>query len=132
MIGVDWTTAKGDEVSATHMIGRQVRSIGVWLNPNPAEGEGWRNRDYVAWLEGLGIELPDGKNNKKVLVEVDPIDVLGLPCMVDIRLEVDKRDRDKDIKRKYPKVFRVMKWASGKKIDPKTLLPNVFNQEAGF
>jgi len=121
--GVNWQAVSqdnpsGEEVDASYMAGRTVRSIGIWFNPDPKPEERWKNRDYVNFLESIGIELPEteqGGKKYKTLVTLEESEAIGRPCIVTIRLESDKRAGKSD--NKYPKVFSVQTWEDGKRID---------------
>ena len=123
LTGINWRdkddeNSEGSEVDANYMPGRTIRSRGIWLNPNPKPEERWRNRGYVEFLEAVGVDLPeiekDGKKYKK-LKTMEEHELLGLPCMITIKLEPDKR---KDFAgRMYPKVFSVQPWENGERID---------------
>ncbi len=106
------------EIPADYMIGREVRSVGIWLNPQPKPEERWKNRDYVNFLEAIGVELEeiekDGRMLKK-LVAMEEQEVIGRPCLVTIKLERDKRPEHTG--RVYPKVFTVQQWNDGERID---------------
>jgi len=121
--GVNWKQPtkeepNGSEVDADYMVGREVRSVGIWLNPTPKPEERWKNRSYANFLEAIGIKLKetvvDGKTLQK-LVTLEENETIGLPCLITIKLEADKREGMTD--RKYPKVFTVQSWDDGERID---------------
>jgi len=123
LVGFNWQNKteeapNGVEESAVHMVGRKIRSVGIWLNKNPKPGEGWKNRDYVNLLESCQIELPlvkvDGKELKQI-VTMEEYEVLGKPILVTVKLEQDKREQFKD--RFYPKGFSFQPWVDGETID---------------
>lgn len=121
----------GEEELAEGMVGREVRSIGVWLNPNPGPGESWRNNRYVALIEATGITLEEvNQNGKKVkqLVKVEELDLLGKPILGEIKPEVDKRDKDKPAveQRSYQKVHGFFPWVDGKSLPTEELIEDPF------
>jgi len=109
---------EGRIVDASYLAGREVRSKGIWLNPHPKPDERWQNRDYVNFLEAIGIELKevekDGKKYK-TLVTLEDHEVLGRPVLITVKLEYDKRETHKGSK--YPKAFTYQVWNGGKRID---------------
>jgi len=125
LTGTNWKAQDSEDIQADYMPGREVRSVGIWLNPDPKPEERWKNRDYRNFLEAIGIELKMiEKNGQKFesLVTLEEIEALGRPCLVTIKLEKDKRDPD----RNYPKVFNVQSWDNGERIDVTEDEPDVF------
>jgi hypothetical protein len=128
LTGENWKTQDGEETQADYMPGREVRSVGIWLNPDPKPEERWKNRDYRNFLEAIGIELKTvekGGQKFESLVTLEEAEALGRPCLVTIKLEKDKRDTD----RNYPKVFGVQSWDNGDRIDVTEDEPDVFATE---
>lgn len=126
MTGTDWTKPEvevkdGEEdpraVSADYLVGRHIRSTGVWLNLNPRKGESWRNDRYIEWNEVHGVKFPLDKNKVKQLGKVEPSDVLGAAVMVTVELVHDKRS-----KRDLPKVTGVGVWEDGEPLDTEEIL----------
>ena len=73
-------------VNAGYMSGNMYRiDKGVWLTPNPAQGEGWKNRRYKEFFENLGVKFPKDDSGNTTLGEVEEEDVLGVPCLVELR-----------------------------------------------
>jgi hypothetical protein len=127
LTGTNWKQ-KDEETSADYMPGREVRSVGIWLNPDPKPEERWKNRDYRNFLEAIGIELKTiekGGQKFESLVTLEEAEALGRPCLVNIKLEKDKREAD----RVYPKVFGVQSWDNGERIDVTEDEPDVFATE---
>jgi len=125
LTGTNWKSESNEDISADYMPGREVRSKGIWLNPDPKPEERWKNRDYRNFLEAIGIELKMvEKSGQKYesLVTLEEAEALGRPCLVTIKLENDKRDPD----RKFPKVFGVQSWDNGDRIDVTEDEPDVF------
>jgi hypothetical protein len=123
MKGINWKDKtekdpEGVEVPADYMVGREVRSVGIWLNPDPKPTDRWKNRDYVNFLEAIGIELKtvekDGKKFQS-LVTLEEHEVIGRPCMITVKLENDKRPEMSG--RQYPKAFSFQVWDGGERID---------------
>jgi hypothetical protein len=101
------------KMSASFMKGKRFKSRGIWLTENPGEGEGWRNRTYVEFFQGLGVEFPE-KDGKTQLAEVEEEDVIGLPALVKINKEFYEKDGEQ---RSTWKVFTATNWKDGQKLD---------------
>ncbi len=106
----------GKEVTrkATHLIGKEVRSSGVWLTPNPKEGEGWKNRKYKEFFENLGVSFPTDKDGNAQLGQVEEEDVLGFPCLAKVAEQsfTNKEGEEKTTMR----VFNTFPWTGGQKL----------------
>ena len=111
----------GEIVDGKWSIGMPVKTTGIWLCVNPATTETWKNKAYWKLLEATGLvdELPENEDGTKNLAEIDKKDVLGLPVMVSIKNETDKRDvkNNVDEPRKYPKAFDLYPWTEGEPLD---------------
>tara|TARA_A100001201_G_scaffold30860_1_gene33394 strand:- start:556 stop:1134 length:579 start_codon:yes stop_codon:yes gene_type:complete len=103
---------KAVKVSASFMNAKQFKSTGIWLTENPAEGEGWRNRNYVNFFQGIGVVFPK-VNDKVKLAEVEETDILGLPVFVKLDKEYYQKDGEE---RSTWKVFSATAWLDGEKI----------------
>ena len=109
-------------VSAKYMVGKQFKNKGVWLTPKPIPGESWKNRRYKEFFENLGVDFPS-EDGKVSLAEVEEHDVLGLPCLVDIKQEKFKNKEGEE--RTAMKVASIFPWADGKKLSADELSSNV-------
>lgn len=133
MTGFNWQDSNR-EVPAKGMVNKEVRSVGVWFNPNPRPGKG-DNKKYFQWAVAHGIEFQQDKNGNYVLgenpVEVDQ--VLGTPVLVTIGLELAKNDAKNKIPwaqaRKFPKIMDFAKWEGGTKISLDLLKKDPFSTD---
>ena len=103
------------KISASFMKGKRFKSTGIWLTENPGEGEGWRNRAYLQFFQGIGVEFPTTEDGKTQLAEVEEEDVLGMPALVKINREFYEKDGEQ---RSTWKVFTATAWKDGKKLAP--------------
>ena len=100
-------------IEATYMVGKRFNSTGIWLTPQPAEGQGWRNRRYKDFFTSLGVVFPQDKEGRIMLAEVEEEDVAGQPCLV----KIDKEEYEKDGETRTAwKVFNVYPWKDGQKL----------------
>lgn len=131
--GTDYTQEDQPEMPAKHMVGREVRGVGIWLNPNPEPDQRGRNKGYVTFCDALGVEFPKNKDGDIEILEVEADDVLGKACLVNIKLETDKRDLragiDPKDARKFPKIFNILKWEDGKDLPLDELKNNPFESD---
>lgn len=107
---------KDVKISASFMKGKRFNSRGIWLTENPAEGEGWRNRTYVEFFQGLGVEFPKTKDGKTKLAEVEEDDIIGQPALVKINKEFYTNKEGEE--RSVWKVFTASQWQDGEKLSP--------------
>jgi len=110
-------TGKPVMVKASHLVGRKFKSVGIWLTPNPPEGDGWKNGKYKRFFENLGIEFPTVEGKIK-LMEIEESDILGLPVLSKISEEQYERDGET---KTTMKVFDVFPWSEGIKLDESEL-----------
>ena len=101
------------KISASFMKGKRFKSTGIWLTENPGEGEGWRNRAYLQFFQGIGVEFPTTEDGKTQLAEVEEEDVLGMPALVKINREFYEKDGEQ---RSTWKVFTATSRKDGKKL----------------
>jgi len=102
-------------VNAGFMSGNMYRiDKGVWLTPNPAKGEGWKNRRYKEFFENLGVQFPTDDSGNTTLGEIEESDVLGVPCLVELRETSFTNSEGKE--RKAMKVTNVFPWKEGQKL----------------
>ena len=100
-------------VSGEYMVGKKFKNNGVWLTPKPKAGESWKNRRYKEFFEALGVEFPtDG--GKVSLAEVEESDVIGLPCLIDIKQQSFKNKEGEE--RSAMKVTSVFPWNDGTRL----------------
>lgn len=111
-------------VNASFVAGNSYRvDKGVWLTPNPDEGEGWKNRRYKEFFEGLGIEFPTDKEGNTTLAEVEEDDVLGFPCLIELRESTFTNSEGKE--RTSLKVTNVHSWDDGTRLSAEELSSDV-------
>ena len=105
----------GDFVSGAFVKGKEYRTDkGVWLTPNPNEGEEWKNKRYKEFFEKLGVTFP--KNDGVVqLGIVEEEDVMGLPCLITLK-ETSFTNKDGEDKKSL-QVTEISKWDNGKKME---------------
>ena len=109
-------------ISAIYMVGKKFKNNGVWLTPKPAKGESWKNRRYKEFFESLGVDFPS-ENGRISLAEVEEHDVLGLPCLVNIKQQTFKNKEGEE--RTAMKVSSVFPWAEGKRLSADELSSDV-------
>ena len=68
-------------------VGKEYKSVGVWLTPSPEPGQGWKNRKYVDTMESLGVKFQEMSNGKKKLGIVEEQDILGKPALIKLGQE---------------------------------------------
>jgi hypothetical protein len=100
-------------ISAAFMSGKRFNSTGIWLTPQPKDGEGWKNRRYKEFFESLGVQFPTNKAGDTLLAEVEEMDVVGHPCFVKLGREEYEKDGES---RSVWKVFDVFPWTDGDKL----------------
>ena len=109
------TDSEGNKVtiSASYMSGKEFRGQGVWLTPNPPQGQGWRNRKYQQVCENFGIIFEKTDDDETVLGEIEEADVVGKPAIVKLARE----EYEKDGETRFAwKVFQVYPWKEGKQL----------------
>jgi len=122
---------KGEDtmISCAFAIGRELKFHSVWcFNEDKGKGANTRYSELmkVADVETESIEVQPGINVKQ-LVKLDEEDLLGKPVLVRIDYKPSPTKETKDLPKEqqefryWPKVTEVMKWGSGKPIDPKEL-----------
>jgi hypothetical protein len=111
------------KITASYLAGKTFRNSGIWLTPNPADNEKWKNRKYKQFFESLGVVFEIDKDENTVLGQVEEDDVLGFPCLVKIARE-EYTDKSGEHRQAW-KVFQVYPWQNGDKIDPDELNSNV-------
>ena len=94
------------------MKGKRFKSKGIWLTENPGDGEGWRNRTYVEFFQGLGVTFPVVKD-KTQLAEIEEEDVLGLPALIKLNKEFYEKDGEQ---RSTWKAFTAVNWKDGQRL----------------
>ena len=105
----------GETISAAYVTGREYRvDKGVWLTPSPKEGEGWKNKRYKEFFEGINVKFPSDKEGNVVLGEVEESDVIGFPCLIELR-ETSFTNKDGE-KKTSLKVTNVHPWDDGDKL----------------
>ena len=102
-------------VNAGFMSGNMYRiDKGVWLTPNPSQGEGWKNRRYKEFFENLGVSFPSDKEGNVTLGEIEKEDVIGLPCLVELRETSFTNSEGQQ--RSAMKVTNVFPWSDGSRL----------------
>jgi hypothetical protein len=95
------------------MSGREYVSKGVWLNPNPAEGQEWRNKRYLEWFTNCGVDFESANTDGSIKVgQVEENDVLGKPVFARLG-KATYTDREGTEKQKI-EVSAVLPWEDGK------------------
>jgi hypothetical protein len=88
IIGKDGKSVQ-ETAKATHMVGREIRSNGIWYHSSPAVGDGWKNAKYRNVIKNVfELDLPTkevGGVLVEVLGELEEEDVLLKPCLVNIK-----------------------------------------------
>ena len=99
---------------ATHLVGKEIRTTGIWLTPSPKDGEGWKNRKYKEFCESLGVAFPSDDKGNVQLGKIEEDDVLGNPCLAKVGEEkfTNKEGQEKTTMR----VFNCFPWSSGQQI----------------
>lgn len=100
-------------IPASFMAGKRFNSVGIWLTPNPDEGQGWKNRKYKEFFENVGVTFPTNKKGDTLLAEVEGEDVIGYPCFIKLGQEHYTKDGEE---RSVWKAFEVFPWAAGEKL----------------
>tara|TARA_R110000824_G_scaffold65022_1_gene169708 strand:- start:16176 stop:16766 length:591 start_codon:yes stop_codon:yes gene_type:complete len=100
-------------VSGAFMKGKRFNSRGIWLTPNPDDGQGWRNRQYKEFFESIGVVFPVNKTGDTVLAVVEESDIIGHPCFVKLNKETYEKDGEE---RFAWKVFDAFPWSDGEVI----------------
>ena len=95
------------------MSGREYVSKGVWLNPNPAEGQGWKNKRYLEWFTNCGVDFESANTDGDIKVDqVEENDVLGKPVFAKLG-KATYTDRE-GIEKQKVEVSAVLPWEDGK------------------
>jgi hypothetical protein len=100
-------------VAGDYMVGKKFKNNGVWLTPKPKAGESWKNRRYKEFFEALGVDFPS-EGGKVALAEVEESDVVGLPCLVDVKQQSFKNKEGEE--RTAMKVTSVFPWNDGTRL----------------
>lgn len=104
-----------DFQNASFMKGKEYRTDkGVWLTPNLASGEEWKNKRYKEFFENIGVNFPKDENGGVSLGIVEDKDVKGLPCLVSLK-ETTFTNKDGETKKSL-QVSSIKKWDSGYRI----------------
>jgi len=113
LVPVEDEDGKEVKISASFMKGKRFKSKGIWLTESPGDGEGWRNRTYVEFFQGLGVQFPETKDGKTQLAEVEEEDIIGLPALAKLNREFYEKDGEK---RSAWKVFTATSWKDGQRL----------------
>ena len=100
-------------IPASFMTGKRFNSVGIWLTPNPDEGQGWKNRKYKEFFENVGVTFPTNKKGDILLAEVEGEDIIGHPCFIKLGQERYTKDGEE---RSVWKAFEVFPWTAGEKL----------------
>jgi hypothetical protein len=120
--GGEYVDVKDDDgntvtIDGSFLKGKKFSSIGLWVRPNPEEGKGWMNRNYLEFFSNMGVEFPDVEGKTK-LMEVEESDIVGLPALIKIDNEEYEFDGET---RTAVKIFAAYPWSSGVRLDPSEL-----------
>ena len=97
-------------INGAFLSGKEFRlDNGMWLTPNPAKGEGWKNRRYTEWCESLGLEFKKNKDGKKKLGQAEEDDLLGRGCTIQLK-EVAWENKDTGQSGKAMKAVSLSNW----------------------
>ncbi len=111
-------------INASYMAGNQYKlDKGIWLTPKPAQGEGWKNRKYKEFFESLGVDFPKDDDGNTVLGEIEEQDVLGVPCLIELR-ETTFTNKEGQ-QRKAMKVTNAFPWPEGQRLSKEELEEDV-------
>tara|TARA_R100000152_G_C6770221_1_gene196322 strand:- start:1466 stop:2056 length:591 start_codon:yes stop_codon:yes gene_type:complete len=103
------------EISGAFMKGKRFNSTGIWLTPDPAEGQNWKNRKYKEFFEHIGVVFPTDNDGNTQLAIVEEEDVIGHPCFI----KIGKEEYVKDGEKRYVwKVFDAYNWSDGVTLKP--------------
>jgi hypothetical protein len=109
-------------ISGSFIKGKRFRlNNGMWLTPNPEQGKGWTNRNYVRWCEAVGVEFPKTKDGKLELVEVEEDDILGNPCLIKVN-EIDWENKTTGQSGKSMQVVDIHSWDKGTRLSKDELV----------
>lgn len=100
-----------------HIAGRKFSSKGIWFTPDPAKGEGWKNKNYKNFFANLSVEFEEVDSNGTFrLDQVEAEDVIGHCCFV----KVDERNYTTKAgeERTKMEVIDVLPWEEGENISP--------------
>ena len=111
------------KITASYLAGKEFRSSGVWLTPNPADNEKWKNRKYKQFFESVGIVFDADDDGNTLLGQVEEEDILGMPCLVKIARE-EYKATDGTTRQAW-KVFQVYPWQNGERLDADELSSEV-------
>lgn len=100
-------------IKGDFLVGKNFKSVGLWVTPAPGKGEGWKNRRYIEFMETLGVKFPKVDNKKKVM-EIEESDIIGKPCL--IKLDSEEYEKDGEVK-SVMKAFDVFTWPDGDELD---------------
>jgi len=70
------------QISGNTIVGKLINGT-TFVTPNPAQGEGWKNRKYIDFFGNMGVEFPEVEGKVKVM-EIEESDVVGLPALVKV------------------------------------------------
>ena len=106
------------------MSGREYVSKGVWLNPNPAEGQEWKNKRYLEWFTNCGADFESADTNGNIKVgQVEESDILGNPVFA--KLGNAKYTDREGIEKEKVEVSAVLPWEDGKPLSEDELVSDV-------
>jgi len=105
----------GEHISGAFVTGKEYRTDkGVWLTPNPSEGEEWKNKRYKEFFEKMGVSFPSNDDGVVQLGIVEDEDVYGLPCLIKLK-ETEFTNKDGESKKSL-QVIEVSSWEKGTRI----------------
>jgi len=117
-------SGKAVSAKADFMVGNAYRSDkGVWLTPNPAKGESWKNKRYKEYFENLRVSFPEGDDGTVSLAEVEREDVIGQPCLINLK-QTSFTNKEGET-RTAMKVVAVHNWKDGEVLSAEELSADV-------
>ena len=106
------------------IIGKEYSSRGIWLNPNPADGEEWRNKYYHQWFKECGVNFESADENGNLeLSAVEEDDIYGHPVFAKFK-EVSYKTKDGEDKKKV-QVDAILPWEDGDRLSKAELESDV-------
>ena len=121
---VQSTGSNGDPstINGSFLKGKNFRSDGIWITPSPGEGEGWRNRRYIEFFQGCGIDFPMQDGKTKVM-EIEESDIIGMPVLVKLANEAyTNADGEEKIS---IRAVNTLPWADGNRLASAELIEDV-------
>ena len=101
-------------ISAAFLKGKHFKSNGIWITPYPGQGEGWKNRKYIEFFQGCGVDFPIQDGKTKVM-EVEESDIVGMPVLV--KLDNETYTNADGEEKLSIRVMSTLPWKDGTRLD---------------